>query len=113
MSSQQSIHMTQLLENLKSHKSVVGIIGLGYVGLPLLLRFAEAGFNVLGFDIDEKKVQNLNSGQSYIAHISSKCIADAQKKFVATSDFRRAREADVLIICVPTPLNKYREPDLS
>ena len=113
MSSQQSIHMIQLLENLKSQKSVIGIVGLGYVGLPLLLRFAEVGFKVLGFDIDEKKVQNLNAGQSYIAHITSKSIAGAQKKFVATSDFKRAREADVLIICVPTPLNKYREPDLS
>lgn len=104
---------TQLLENLKSHKSIIGIVGLGYVGLPLLLRFAEVGFQVLGFDIDEKKIEKLNSGRSYIAHISGESISAAQKKFVATSDFKRAREADVLIICVPTPLNKYREPDLS
>ncbi len=108
-----SAHRLQLLENLKSRKSVIGIVGLGYVGLPLLLRFAEVGFQVLGFDIDEKKVENLNAGRSYIAHISGASISGAQKKFVATSDFKRAREADVLIICVPTPLNKYREPDLS
>ncbi len=113
MSSLKSKYFTQLLENLKSHNSVIGIVGLGYVGLPLLLRFAEVGFKVLGFDIDEKKVQSLNSSKSYIAHISSESISGARSKFEATSDFKRAREADVLIICVPTPLNKYREPDLS
>lgn len=105
--------LTHLLENLNSKKSVIGIVGLGYVGLPLLLRFTEVGFKVLGFDIDATKVQNLNSGKSYIAHIHSSSIANVQKNFVATSDFARAREADALIICVPTPLNKYREPDLS
>jgi len=108
-----SMHKIQLLDNLKSQNSIIGIVGLGYVGLPLLLRFAEVGYKVLGFDIDEKKTQALNRGDSYIAHISAKDIQGAQKKFVATTDFRRAKEADALIICVPTPLNKYREPDLS
>jgi len=113
MGLEKSMQLAQLTEKLKSQNAVIGIVGLGYVGLPLLLRFTEVGFQVLGFDIDEKKTSALNAGQSYIAHISSKSIHQAQKKFVATTDFRRAQEADALIICVPTPLNKYREPDLS
>jgi len=105
---------SQLISQLKSKQAVIGILGLGYVGLPLLLRYAEVGFKVLGFDIDEKKVLKLNKGISYIEHIPSTKIKDALKNgFEATTNFSRASETDALIICVPTPLNKYREPDLS
>ena len=94
--------------------AVIGIIGMGYVGIPLMLRFVEEGFKVIGFDIDQDKVEKLNSGKSYIEHISSTAIAAANTKgFTATTDFARIPDADALIICVPTPLNKYREPDLS
>ena len=92
----------------------VGVVGLGYVGLPLALRFAEAGVAVLGFDIDQAKVDALNSGKSYIKHIGNEAVAlGKQRGLTATADFSRAGEPDALIICVPTPLNKYREPDLS
>ena len=105
---------SQLLKKIASRKAVVGIVGLGYVGLPLMLRFSEMGFRVLGFDIDAAKVKSLNAGKSYIEHIPASHIAKARKAgFEATSDFSRAGEADALILCVPTPLNKYREPDLS
>jgi len=94
--------------------AVIGIVGLGYVGLPLSLRYAAVGFKVLGIDIDATKVARLNNGASYIEHIGSAQIAAARSAgFEATSDFRRVSEADALIICVPTPLNAYREPDLS
>ena len=104
----------QLLEKIKSRDAIVGIVGLGYVGLPLMLRFCEVGFKVLGFDIDKAKVATLNAGKSYIEHIAAERIAGARKTgFEATADFSRAAEADALILCVPTPLNKYREPDIS
>ncbi len=104
----------QLLKKIQSRKAVVGIVGLGYVGLPLMLRFSEVGFRVIGFDIDPAKVKALNAGKSYIEHIRAEHIARARKAgFEATADFSRAGEADALILCVPTPLNKYREPDLS
>lgn len=105
---------TQLIEKFESRKAVIGILGLGYVGLPLMRRFAAVGFKVLGLDIDASKVDMLNAGRSYIEHISSDMIAQARKSgFEATTDFSRAKEADALIICVPTPLNPHREPDLS
>ena len=92
----------------------VGILGLGYVGIPLALRIVETGLPVLGFDIDVERVEELNAGRSPIKHISADSIASMrQNGFEATSDFSRAGECDALIICVPTPLNKYREPDLS
>ena len=92
----------------------VGILGLGYVGIPLALRFTEVGCQVLGFDIDEIKISALNNGQSFIEHIPSASIkAMCDQGFEATSDFSRAAEPDALIICVPTPLNQYREPDMS
>lgn len=103
-----------LIEKLNNKSAIIGIVGLGYVGLPLVLRYAEVGYKVLGFDIDKVKVSSLNQGLSYIEHISSESIACSLKLgFEATTDFSRASEADALIICVPTPLNKYREPDLS
>ena len=104
----------QLLNRIADKSAVIGIVGLGYVGLPLMLRFAEVGYKVLGFDIDPSKVEALNAGRSYIEHIPADSIATARSRgFEATTDFSRAPEADTLILCVPTPLNKYREPDLS
>lgn len=103
-----------LLGRLNDKSAVIGIIGLGYVGLPLMLRFVEVGYRVLGIDIDENKVRRLNNGESYIKHVPAASIADAKGRgFRATSQFSECAGVDALIICVPTPLNKYREPDLS
>jgi len=107
-----------LLEKIKNKQALVGIIGLGYVGLPLVLRFCEVGFNVLGFDTDPKKVEVLNRGGSYIEHIPAHRLAELIKRqgnggrFSATHDMGRLGVPDVLIICVPTPLTPKREPDL-
>ena len=105
----------KLIKKLQDKSAIIGIVGLGYVGLPLMLRYVEVGFHVIGFDIDKGKVTTLNSGESYINHISSDRIKQVvdDNMFSAITDFARAREADALIICVPTPLNKHREPDLS
>jgi UDP-N-acetyl-D-glucosamine dehydrogenase len=106
--------LKQLKRKLETRTAVIGIVGLGYVGLPLMLRYSHVGFRVLGFDIDPDKVSRLNHGQSYIEHIPARSIAEAcGRGFEATTDFSRASEPDALIICVPTPLNAYREPDLS
>ncbi|MFZ3379000.1 MAG: nucleotide sugar dehydrogenase, partial [Candidatus Acidiferrales bacterium] len=93
----------------------IGIIGCGYVGLPLALRFADVGQRVTGFDLDPAKVKKLNAGQSYIQHIPAEKIqAHVQaKRFAATDDFTRLRDMDAVLICVPTPLDERREPDLS
>ena len=107
-----------LLGKIKTKQAVVGIIGLGYVGLPLVLRFCEVGFQVLGFDTDASKVERLNRGESYIKHIASTRLAalltprEGAGQFAATNDLGRLGEPDVLIICVPTPLTAKREPDL-
>lgn len=91
----------------------VGVIGLGYVGLPLALRFAEAGIPVLGFDVDETKIVAISEGRSYIKHIGDAAVSNGRALgFSATSDFSRAGEVDALIICVPTPLDSHREPDM-
>lgn len=113
ISSNMSIEV--LIEKLNNKTAVIGIVGLGYVGLPLMLRFVEVGYMVLGIDIDEEKVASLNQGRSYIEHISDEKIAHAVQTggFRATVDFSQSAQADALILCVPTPLNKYREPDLS
>jgi len=104
----------KLINRLEQKSALIGIIGLGYVGLPLAVQYASAGLQVLGFDIDREKVDILNSGRSYIEHISSEKILEARKQcFAATTDFSQIGKVDALIICVPTPLNKYREPDLS
>ncbi len=104
-----------LIKKISDRTAVIGIVGLGYVGLPLMLRYVEEGYQVRGIDIDQDKVEKLNQGLSYIEHIDSSCIADAVESglFEATTDFSKATEADALILCVPTPLNKHREPDLS
>lgn len=105
---------SELIEKLKSRKAVIGIVGLGYVGLPLALRYCEVGYNVVGLDIDQSKVEALKRGESYIEHIPAAEIGKAvANRFNPTSDFSRARDVDALILCVPTPLNQYREPDLS
>jgi UDP-N-acetyl-D-glucosamine dehydrogenase len=93
----------------------IGIIGCGYVGLPLALRFADVGHRVTGFDTDKSKIEKLNAGQSYIQHIPAERIRQhvQGKRFDATSDFTRLREMDAVLICVPTPLDQRREPDLS
>ena len=102
-------------EYFKGTQLKVGVIGCGYVGLPLGLRFAEAGHRVLGFDTDPNKVSKLNEGQSYIGHIPSSKIQQyvRSRHFSATSDFSRLAEMDAVVICVPTPLDQRREPDLS
>ncbi|QOC23759.1 nucleotide sugar dehydrogenase [Wenzhouxiangella sp. AB-CW3] len=105
------------LENFKSRISnrsaVVGIIGLGYVGLPLVFRFAEQGFRVLGFDIDPEKIAQLNAGKSYIKHLTDdKVVTAIEQGFEATTDAGRAGEVDALLICVPTPLTANREPNM-
>jgi UDP-N-acetyl-D-glucosamine dehydrogenase len=93
----------------------IAIVGLGYVGLPLSLQFARSDTEVLGLDIDKAKIKSLTSGQSYIKHIESSAILEAVKagRFSATTDFSRVKETEAVIICVPTPLNKNREPDIS
>jgi len=103
-----------LITKLQTKTATIGIIGLGYVGLPLSLRYAEAGYKVIGFDIDTTKTKQLNNGKSYISHFGDKKVQAANKSgFEATTDFTRITEADALIICVPTPLKEHREPDLS
>jgi UDP-N-acetyl-D-glucosamine dehydrogenase len=111
-------HVMDLLTRIKDKQALVGIIGLGYVGLPLVLRFCEVGFRVLGFDTDANKVERLNRGESYIKHIPSSRLAgllqpqESEGQFAATHDMGRLGDPDVLIICVPTPLTAKREPDL-
>lgn len=103
-----------LREKIISRTATVGIYGLGYVGLPLALRFCEVGIKVIGFDIDDYKVDTLNAGQSYIERLTPQRIKHALAQGLeATNDFSRSSEVDALIICVPTPLNAHREPDLS
>lgn len=108
------MNIENFLNLVESHQATVGIVGMGYVGLPLALRFTEVGIRVVGFDIDQEKVDFLNSGKTYIKHIPEDAVSAAHKSgLTATADFSRAHDVDALIICVPTPLNQYREPDLS
>jgi UDP-N-acetyl-D-glucosamine dehydrogenase len=104
-----------LLKKINDNKAVIGVVGLGYVGLPLLMEFVEQGFKTIGFDVDSRKVDKLNAGKSYIKHIDEGRVKKVQdsKIFEATTDFGRIKEVDCILICVPTPLNKYREPDMS
>ena len=103
-----------LIRNIQTNQARIGIVGLGYVGLPLVLRFGEERFRVIGFDIDPEKVRKLNAGESYIRHIPASRLQGLirEKQFEATSDFRRLAEADCIIICVPTPLTAKKDPDL-
>lgn len=105
----------QVLQKIENKQTKIGIVGMGYVGLPLAIRFNESGYSVVGLDIDENKVTKLNKGQSYIAHLSAEPIAKMVKsgRFKATTDYSTADSCDALIICVPTPLTRQREPDMT
>ena len=109
------ISAIELKEAISQKKATVGVVGLGYVGIPLIQAFVKAGFSTIGFDIDQKKVDRLLAGQSYIGHIPSSWIAEIveTKRFVPTADMQRLKEADAILICVPTPLSESRDPDLS
>lgn len=107
----------ELSERIRTHEVMVGVVGMGYVGLPLMMEFAERGIRVLGFDIDPTKVKALSEGRTYIRHIPeervSKSFIGENARATATSDFSRVGECDAILICVPTPLTKHRDPDLS
>lgn len=105
----------QLEQAIKDKSAIIGIIGLGYVGLPLIDAFVNTGFKTMGFDVDQNKVDQLQAGKSYIKHIPSETVAGwlEKKQFEATADFSRMKEADALLICVPTPLTTSRDPDLT
>jgi UDP-N-acetyl-D-glucosamine dehydrogenase len=110
-----SVNLDSFLQKLETRELTAGIVGLGYVGLPLAQLFTSRGFKVLGFDIDQSKIEKLMSGESYIGHIPSSVIQNMRKddRLVATSDFSWVAKADALSICVPTPLDKARQPDLT
>ena len=109
---QEALHLER---KIKTRKARIGVIGLGYVGLPLVKTFLNKGFEVIGFDIDPKKVRMLNQGRSYIKHISASELKAflKEQKFKATSDFRLLSKVDAILICVPTPLDSHKNPDLS
>ena len=105
---------SELKTRIDTRQAQIGVIGLGYVGLPLVQLYTEANFRVTGFDIDQHKVATLNSGGSYIYRIPPTEIQAARSRgFRATADFSSLTDMDAIIICVPTPLDEYREPDLS
>lgn len=104
-------HLGELLEN---KQAVIGVVGMGYVGLPLFLRYLDVGYRVVGFDIDESKIEALNRGESYIAHIDGSAMSrQDDSMYRGTSDFSEISKVDAIILCLPTPLNEHREPDLS
>ena len=108
-------HRKELVHKVADRSARVGVIGLGYVGLPLALLFEESGFPVVGFDVDRAKPEALHRGESYIRHIGAQRVAAAfaRGRIVATTDFDRLSDCDAVIVCVPTPLGRHREPDLS
>jgi UDP-N-acetyl-D-glucosamine dehydrogenase len=107
--------VSQLENRLKSNNAIIGVIGLGYVGLPLAVSFAEAGLKVIGYDMQTEKAASITRGESYIVDVDSKTIQKlvASGRLETTTDRHRFREADAICICVPTPLTKTKEPDLS
>jgi UDP-N-acetyl-D-glucosamine dehydrogenase len=107
--------MTMVLEQIRARSSVVGIIGLGYVGLPLAVLQAKTGYSVIGFDASSHKVELVNRGESYISDVGNEELCDAAQtgRLTATQDFGRLQECDIVLICVPTPLTKQKEPDLT
>jgi UDP-N-acetyl-D-glucosamine dehydrogenase len=104
-----------LLERIQKKEAKIGVVGLGYVGLPLVIEFCKSGFSVTGLDIDEKKIEALSKGKSFIKHIPDEKIQALNKvgSFKASADFEQIKNLDCILICVPTPLNKNREPDMS
>ena len=109
-----SAFKAKLLEKLQSGSADVGVIGLGYVGLPLALRFSECGYRVTGFDVDSAKPESIRAGKSYISHIVDERVARARENGLdATTDFSRIADMDAVILCVPTPLHADNSPDLS
>lgn len=109
------MNKNSLLKKIQSKDAKIGVIGMGYVGLPLAREFLEVDFSITGFDIDDKKVKSLNEGKSYIKHIDDAFITNyvRSKKLRATNDFKELQDMDVIIICVPTPMGRHFEPDLS
>jgi UDP-N-acetyl-D-glucosamine dehydrogenase len=105
----------RLVEQIRSKKAKIGVVGLGYVGLPLVREFHKAGFNVIGFDVDDKKVNTLIAGKSYIKHIRPELVGSwiSSRRFLPTTEFSKLSEADCIVICVPTPVNENREPDMT
>ena len=104
---------TKLVQSIKNRRSIIGVIGLGYVGVPLAISFVEAGFQVLGFDEDATKVASINSGKSYLHHIDDTSLTShvAKGKLQGTSDMSRLSEPDVILICVPTPTTEKSKPN--
>lgn len=102
-----------VLNNIKTKNAKIGIIGLGYVGLPLALQFCKKKFDVIGFDIDVKKIEKLKKNISYIKHISNKSIKDNSNNFLCTNNFQKITEVNIIILCLPTPLTNNNQPDLS
>src|SRR5262249_19820731 len=103
-----------LVEKLKNKTASIGVVGLGYVGLPLAMAYTEEGYKTIGFEIDQRKVDRLNAGETYIEHILKEDIQKAlDGGFRASSDMKLVSEMDALILCVPTPLSKQREPDMA
>ena len=107
--------MNPLRNKLEAHNATAAVIGLGYVGLPLAMEIVAAGFKVIGIDLDQNKIATLKQGKSYILDVPEKTVADAvhSGKFTPTADFSALAKADTVSICVPTPLSKSRDPDIS
>jgi UDP-N-acetyl-D-glucosamine dehydrogenase len=107
--------VNELLNKIESKSAVIGVIGLGYVGLPLLNTFCQAGFKSIGYDVDPKKINDLHAGRNYLKHLGDEYITAMLEtnRFDATTDFARLSEADAILVCVPTPLGPHLEPDLS
>ena len=106
---------SQLEQNILTRTATVSVVGLGYVGLPLLRAFFKAGFPVLGYDVDQEKIDRLNKGESYLKHLGADFAMEMSKsdKFRVTTDAQKLADADVIILCVPTPLGEHGEPDMS
>ncbi|MEC7725616.1 MAG: NAD(P)-binding domain-containing protein, partial [Planctomycetota bacterium] len=106
---------SDLRQKLQDRTASIGVVGLGYVGLPLLRAFFTAGFRVIGYDVDQQKIDQLRRGESYLKHLGADFIADFARsdRFAATADHERLRDADVVVLCVPTPLGDHGEPDMS
>ena len=107
--------MQNFLEQIEQRSITVGVVGLGYVGLPLAVAFAEAGFKVIGLDVNDRRVERLNAGDSYIADVPTEALVEQVEagRLTATTDGAKIAEMDAVVICVPTPLSKTRDPDVS